>query len=409
MRTRIVISVVSIMLYVATVSTYGMMQGPIEAKVAVGQLSDDTVQYSLARAGARGAIPKIALFLLTLGLLVTWLPVIMRSIEGHHGTMPLLLFLGLGIVGCGPYQKEVIEEIAPNETAFMVPLEGQTKTDQAKFMSIDYLNSPAAKVATKRVTIPTRQHDTGRTWGDYEWIPTMKLIKVDRTPITRVWTQGKETGTTPSNQAICVESRESIDFCVGVIAIATVTEEDAAKFLYHYAGKKLADVMDQDVRGYLGAVLAREFGSRTLEQGRSEKNEIFSTAHTETVDFFATRGVIISKVGGTEGMQYRDNKIQEAINATFVAENDKNTAENQRQAQAKRNELNVAKAIAERKAAEEFAKAEKAQIAIRELEIRTIQAQATLEAARKWNGQMPASIMPQGTNLLFGLDQPTRK
>lgn len=408
MRTRIIVSMVLVLLYIITMSIYGMMQGPMEAKMAVGQLSDSAVQYSTARAGAMGAIPKIALVFFIGGMAITWISLICTG-KTNRGRMALLLItVGLGMmVGCGPFQKEVIEEIAPNETAFLVPLEGATKSDQAKFMSIDYLNG--AKVATKRVTIPTRRHDTGRMGSDFEWIPTMKLIKVDRTPVTRVWTQGKETGTNPSNQAICVESRESIDFCVGVIAIGAVTEDDAAKFLYHYAGKKLASVMDEDVRGYLGSVLSREFGSRTLEQGRTEKNEVFSTAQKETIDFFVTRGVTISKVGGTEGMQYRDSKIQEAINATFVAENDKNTAENQRQAQAKRNELNVAKAVAEREAAEEFAKAEKAQIAIRELEIRTIQAQATLEAARKWNGQMPASIMPQGTNMLFGLDATNKR
>lgn len=387
------------------------MQGPIEAKIAVGQLSDGTASYAAARAGAMGVIPKVAFSLLVVLLLLVWLPVFLRSAGGSRSTTPLLLVMSIGLlVGCaGPFQKEIVEEIASNETAFLVPLEGDTKGDQRKFMSIEYLNSPQVKVATKRVTIPTRKRDTGRMWGDFEWIPTMKLIKVDRTPVTRVWTQGKETGTSTSNQSICVESKESVDFCAGSIAIGAVTEEDAAKFLYHYAGKSLAVVMDQDVRGYLGAVLSREFGSRSLDKGRSEKNDIFAVAQKETQAFFAVRGVTISQIGGTEGLQYRDEKIQQAINATFVAENDKNTAENQRVAQEKRNQLNVDKAIAERKAAEEFAKAKEAQIAIRELEIRMLQAQATLEAAKKWNGQMPASIMPQGTNMLFGLDRPISK
>ncbi|MDO8676728.1 MAG: hypothetical protein Q7K16_03730 [Candidatus Azambacteria bacterium] len=403
MRTRVVLSLVLVLLYVAAMSVYGMMQGPIEAKAAVGQLSDSTAQYSLARATAMGMIPRVVSGVLGALLLVIWVPILLRSLPS---TTPLLLIVSAGLlVGCvGPFQKEVVEEIGPNETAFLVPLEGDTKGGQGKFMSIEYLNG--AKVATKRVTIPTRKRDTGRMAGDFEWIPTMRLIKVDRTPVTRVWTQDKDTGTSVSNQAICVESRESVDFCAGSIAISAVAEEDAAKFLYHYAGKSLAVVMDQDVRGYLGAMLSREFGSRTLDKGRTEKNDIFTVAQKATTDFFKERGVTISQIGGTEGLQYRDEKIQQAINATFVAENDKNTAENQRQAQAKRNELNVAKAIAERQAAEEFAKAKEAQIAIRELEIRMVQATATLEAAKKWNGSMPSSIVPQGSNMLFGLDRP---
>lgn len=383
MKTRIVLTVFMVAVYLIGMSLYGMMQGPIEAKMAVGQLSDGTASYAAARAGAMGMVPKVAFGVLVVLLLAVWIPVFFRSASGSRGTTPFLLVVSMGLLlaGCmGPFQKEVVEEIAPNETAFLVPLEGDTKGAQGKFMSVEYLNG--AKVATKRVTIPTRKHETGRMWGEYEWIPTMKLIKVDRTPVTRVWTQGKETGTSASNQAICVESKESVDFCAGSIAIGAVTEEDAAKFLYHYAGKSLAAVMDQDVRGYLGAVLSREFGSRSLDKGRSEKNEIFSIAQKETQAFFAARGVTVGQIGGTEGLQYRDEKIQQAINATFVAENDKNTAENQRVAQEKRNQLNVDKAVAERKAAEEFAKAKEANIAIQELAIRKIQAE-------RWNGQLP--------------------
>ena len=408
MRTRFVLSVVAVLMYFVGLSIYGAMQGPIEAGAAVGQLSDSTVQYSLARATAMGLIPTLALGLLVLALGVIWLPALVRSFRngGPRNIGPLVLIAGIMLtVGCrGPYQAEVIEEIAPNETAFLVPLEGATKDGQGKFMSIEYLNT--AKVATKRVTIPTRKQETGRLWSDYKWIPTMKLIKVDRKPVTRIWTNTPATGTSAAQEGLCVESRESVDFCAGAIAIGTITEEDAAKFLYNYASKALTDVMDHDVRGYLGSILSREFGSRTLDSARKEKNDIFNIALAETRTFFGSKGVTIQQIGATEGLQYRDSKIQEAINATFVAENDKNTAENQRVAQQKRNELNVAKAVAERQAAEEFAKALQAQTAIRDLDIRMVQAQATLEAAKKWDGKMPANIMPQGTNMLFGMDQP---
>ena len=402
MRGRIVLTVVLVVAYLLGMSLYGMMQGPIEAKMAVGQLSDGTVSYAAARAGAMGMIPKAAFGVLVVLLLVIWVPIFFR---GSRSTTPLLLIVSMGfLVGCmGPVQLEVNEEIKPNETAFFIPLEGATKEGQAQFMSEDYLNKN--KVATKRVTIPTRQRNTGRGPGSFEWIPTMKLIRVDRTPVTRVWTRGKDTGTSASNQAFCVESKESVDFCAGATSIASITEEDAAKYQYHFAGKPLAAVMDEDIRGYAGNILSREFGNRTLDKGRNEKAQIFVTTFTETRDFFKQRGVTLLAFGSSEGLQYTDQKIQDAINKTFIAENDKLTAENERLAQEKRNSLNVAKAVAEREAAQEFAKAKEAQVAIRQLDIQTMQAQAILEAAKKWNGQMPASILPQGTNLLFGLDR----
>ncbi len=55
--------------------------------------------------------------------------------------------------------------------------------------------------------------------------------------------------------------------------------------------------------------------------------------------------------------------------------------------------------------AEEFAKAADAQVAKTKLQIELTKAEAMKTAAEKWNGSMPSSILPQGSNLLFGLDK----
>ena len=409
MKTRVLLTVLVVLGYIVGTSMYDMMQGPIEASAAVGQLGDGAVQYGASRAVAMGLIPKLAFGALLLILGVLWLPVVFRR-NGARNTTSLVLIAAASIVlaGCrGPFQVEVVEEIAPNETAFLVPFEGNTQADQGKFMSIEYLNN--AKVATKRVTIPTRKRTLGRGWSNYEWIPTVKLIAVNRTPVTRVWTQSAGTGTNPSNEAFCVESQESVDFCAGATAIATITEDDAAKYQYNYSGKPLATVMDEDVRGYAGTVLSREFGNRSLDLGRKNKAVIFTIALTETREFFATKGVTLLQFGSSEGLQYTDARVQTAINDTFVAENDKNTATNEKLAQQERNLLNVAKATADRQAAQEFAKALEAQSAKIELDIERIKAEAMLEAAKRWKGDMPSSILPQGSNLLFGLDRQTQQ
>jgi len=66
------------------------------------------------------------------------------------------------------------------------------------------------------------------------------------------------------DQAIAVESLESIGFSAGATITVSIKEEDAPTFLYYYFGKKLDDVVDQNVRSFVQMVLSREFGNRNL-------------------------------------------------------------------------------------------------------------------------------------------------
>lgn len=153
----------------------------------------------------------------------------------------------LSATGCRkPVRVDPIKEIGHNEMAFVVPLEGANKTDQAQFGSVQYLEE--AKVATKRIVIPQRWRKTGRYSWQGEWIPTVKVITVDRTPVTRQWTPDKDTGTSESNQSIQVESADSVGFSVGFGCTAMVAEKDTATFLYYYPSGSLARVMDTEIR-----------------------------------------------------------------------------------------------------------------------------------------------------------------
>jgi len=326
---------------------------------------------------------------------------------------------------CGPAKVEQFVNIEANETAFVVPLEGAT-SNQGKFMSEDYLNK--AKVATKRVSLSLRKHSTGRLWMSYKWIPTVKVIKVNRQPVTREWTGKAETGTNQANEALWVESSDSIGFGVGVNTTAMVTEEDAAKFLYYFAGKNLAYVVDQNVRGKVNSVLSREFASHELEKGRKMKNEIFKIAAEETIKDFAKMGVTITNLGLAEGLVYADTEIQQAINDKFKAEMDIQIQEQTNKAQIQINERNVAiaKAAADQRikkaegdiavqkakadAAKKFAEQIDARTKQVELEIRRMDAEARLTFAKNIKpGVLPANIMPEGSGFLFGMDtQPTK-
>lgn len=337
-------------------------------------------------------------------------------------TMLFVSIITLGLLAsCGPALVERFEEIGANETAFVVPLEGASKSAQQGFMSEAYLNSN--KVATKRVSLSLRKHSTGRLWFSYTWIETVKVIKVNRLPVTREWTGKEDTGTAGRDEALWVESLDSIGFGVGVNTTAMVTEEDAALYQYRFAGKPLAAVVDQNVRGKINSVLSREFAKYDLEKGRGMKNSIFAIASKETVASFATMGVTITNLGLAEGLVYADEEIQKAINNKFKAEMQIQIEEQQNLSQVKINTRNVAIAEAEADAkiklaageievqkskaiaAKKFAESIDARTAQVELEIRLMHARAKLTFAEKIGpGVLPANIMPAGSGFLFGMD-----
>lgn len=317
--------------------------------------------------------------------------------------LPTLLMLGvLGVMtSCGPALVIPYETIETNETAFLVPLEGASKDAQGKFMSLDFLKE--AKVATKRIMIPVKKYSTGRMAGDFKWLRTMRVIKVNRTPVTREWTDDAETGTTNKNEAIEVESLDSIGFKLGVNITAMISEVDASLFLYTYAGKSLESVVDEDVRGKVLSILSREFGSRDLATCKKEKKVIFDVARKEVGEHFQKFGVTVSNLGHSKGLTYVDKEIQDSINQAYVEEMNIQAQAKKNEAQAKINERNVDMAKAEKDAAVEFAKARVARTQMVKLDIELKKAQALLNLSNSWDGKYPEKMMPANANMLYNL------
>ncbi|MEI8360482.1 MAG: hypothetical protein WCH13_18615, partial [Deltaproteobacteria bacterium] len=185
-------------------------------------------------------------------------------------------------------------------------------------------------------------------------------------------------------------------------------EEDAPTYLYWHGQKTLAEVVDTNIRGYLQGIMADEFGKLNLEKCKSEKANIFKKANDEAIAKFKGVGITISYVGSSQGFLYDDAAIQNKINETQTAEMSIQVADKKNQEQTKLNLAIVSKAIADRQAAEEYAKAASAQSAKIALDIDKIRAEAMLEAAKNlpnMKGQLP-SVMPAGSTLLFGFDKP---
>ena len=115
----------------------------------------------------------------------------------------LIIATMMSTTGCGfikPYDVPELVTIEASQTAFLIPLVGNTN-DQASFESEELLRD--AKVATKEIQIPHRWVQTGRLPGMGEWRQAAKLIVVERTPVTREWNSSKDGGTNSTNQAIC--------------------------------------------------------------------------------------------------------------------------------------------------------------------------------------------------------------
>jgi SPFH domain / Band 7 family len=330
-----------------------------------------------------------------------------------------------GMTGCiRPYDTPEYAEIDTSETGFLIPLEGNSG-NQAKFQSEEYLRE--LKVAAKRVQITHRWSQEGRLRNSGRWIPTVRLIKVNRSPVTREWTADATTGTAAKNQAIWIESSDSVGFSMGFTCTSFIPEEQAAKFLYWYPTGSLSNVMDAEVRGRIQQVAAEIAAKYPLDALRARKQEISDAVKNDITSFFAQRGIVITTVGMFGGMTYENVEIQRAIDNTVIAQQLKVVNEAKFEAQQRDNDRVTleANAIAERARRIASGEADAKKIAaqaeaqsIREVNKALAEAQQnpllyqlrSLEVERArvehWNGQYPGYLLQMGTaspNLMLQL------
>ncbi len=331
-----------------------------------------------------------------------------------------MLLLSLGFSGCRrPYDVPQYEEIGTNETAFVVPLEGDVG-QQAKFESEEHLKQ--LKVASKRILITKRWSPKGyETVGyDGEWIPTIRLIKVDRSPVTRQWSTtdaDAKVGSRTASGAIWVESADSIGFSMGFNCTAFIAEPDTAKFLYWYPSGSLSNVMDSEIKARMQQDAAEVAAKLPLDKLRGEKQSIIDHIKADVVPFFAERGITITTIGMFGGMTYEAPKIQDSIDQVFVAQQEKSRALAEWEAQQKKNEKIELEAMALAEAARTKAKGEADGIksvteAIKEanqnpafLEFKRIEVQKA--QVEKWDGRFPQWMMGNSSpNMLFQTPTP---
>ena len=221
-------------------------------------------------------------------------------------------------------------EVDSSESAFLIPLEGDA-ADQSAFQSVKYLEEK--KVATKRVQISHRWRQTGYLPVTGSYVGTVRLVKVDRRPITREWTRSHRTGTSSKDEAINAESKDSINFSMGISCTAFIPEESAAVFLYSYPSKSLAEMMDMEVRARIHQIIAEEAGNYTLFDLPAKKNEIMKAVLADVGPFFKKKGIEITTLAMLGGLTFDNAEIQHAIDDAAKAAQLKVAAEAKRAAQ----------------------------------------------------------------------------
>ena len=280
------------------------------------------------------------------------------------------------LTGCRkPYDKPEFVTIEASQTAFLIPLVGDTTT-QSAFESEELLSE--AKVATKEIQIPHRWVQTGRKHWMGDWKPSATLIVVERKPVSRSWESGDSTSA--STKAIFGETSDQIGIYVGMNCTAMIDEKDAAKFLYRYNSTPLETVIDTDIKKLVEDRFNLETAKYTSTELGAKKGEIMEAVKDYVIPYFEDYGITITVLGMKEGVSYENNEIQKAIDAKFASEQELVIQQN-------KNDANLAKAQAEAEAMLMLAEAE---AAANDLLSKSM-TPALLEKMyyEKWNGELP--------------------
>lgn len=340
-------------------------------------------------------------------------------------TAAAVLALLVSSSGCRkPFEPVKLEQIGTSEEGFLIPYTGDGK-EQAAANSEEYYEKNL--VYLKQVRIPQQWVAKGyETWGwDGEWQDAAKLIKVDRSPVTREWTADENSGTSNKNEAIWVMTSDQVEFSTGWTITARIEGQKAAvTFLHNYPAGTLKDVLDTEVRAKLQAVFGLEVTDLPMEELRKNSTPHIKNTVKEVTEFFEKRGIAITNLGITGGFVYKDKSIQETMVKVFNAEQQKALATAASVAQAEKNKtvLSEAKGKAEALMLETKAKSDAVKLmadaTMYEIEkaakdpnyFRVKQLEIEKTRWEKWSGQFPTTLFgatgAMGPNMLLGVSMP---
>lgn len=228
--------------------------------------------------------------------------------------------------------------IMPNESAFWIPDVGANKDNQTNFDSEEYLK--ANKVAIKRFIIPHSKFNNSGGWIGFDaYVPTGRMIIVDRAPYNRDWVKAGDRGTSAKDESFPCQTNDGLNITAEVSIGVSVTEDNAPKFLHFfgvnnpvgdrtdpsviftsvYYGRSLTQAMDGPGRGEIHTEVCEEFGKRSFDQANADVNVIMTAVKTSATKWLADRGISVDYMGwaGTFGF---DADVQKAVNDRYTGE-----------------------------------------------------------------------------------------
>lgn len=295
----------------------------------------------------------------------------------------------LSLTGCiKPYDKPEFVVIEPSQTAFLVPLIGDT-TNQENFESEEMLNE--LKVATKEIQIPHRWVQTKRWSWQGEYKPSSRVIVVERKPETREWINDGAV-----NDGIQAKTKDDIKFTVNLACTAQIDEANAARFLYRYNNKALAEIMDDEVKTKITSAVVGECAKYNQNELSSNTETIMEKVSENVIPYFEERGITITALGLTGDFVYSDS-VQKSIDQRFQAEKEAESQEI-------KNQQEVANAEAEVEIAQMEAQAILEKQSVMDAEIRLKELENQKAWIEKWNGSVPQVVTGSDSNMYYGLN-----
>lgn len=295
----------------------------------------------------------------------------------------------LSLTSCiKPYDKPEFVVIEPSQTAFLVPLIGDT-TNQENFESEEMLNE--LKVATKEIQIPHRWVQTKRWSWQGEYKPSSRVIVVERKPETREWINDGAI-----NNGIQAKTKDDIKFTVNLACTAQIDEANAARFLYRYNNKALAEIMDDEVKTKITSAVVGECAKYNQNELSSNTEAIMEKVSENVIPYFEERGITITALGLTGDFVYSDS-VQKSIDQRFQAEKEAESQEI-------KNQQEVANAEAEVKIAQMEAQAILKKQSVMDAEIRLKELENQKAWVEKWDGSVPQVVTGSDSNMYYGLN-----
>jgi hypothetical protein len=341
MISNLIKTVIAFFVYMAVISVVNPLATLITGAVAGNQFDNSATSYLTT--SFVFTMSNVIYFVSTFGLFFALFAIWQNKIKEFIAASTALLLLVMiahpqqAFAYADTVDKTEAYTILPNESAFWIPDVGANKDTQAKFDSESYLSDN--KIAAKRFIVPHAKLSNSGGFLNWDfYVPTGRLIIVDRTPYSREWVKSANRGTSTSDQSFPCQSKEGLNITAGVSIGASVSEADAAKFLYRfgvvpqqgnrndpqviftsvYYGRSLANVMDDVGRKKVQTLVCSEIGKRSFDQANEEMIPMMESIQKNVKEYFASVGITLDFIGWADTFEF-DQSVQKAVNDRYIA------------------------------------------------------------------------------------------